>query len=106
MDQCPFKFGTEWTKHNDSAFSNYQKTTLIPLDKFIELSKDFPQIEFKLSFFNENLKSPSAGQYKIKNGEKEILKYWSPEWHNEKGKRFFDVMTKLYFPHFRAIAGN
>ena len=103
-DQNRLKIDSEWTKHDDFSFSNYQKTPYIPLDEFLEMSKDFPEIEFKLSFFNENLKSPSAGQYKIKDGKEEILKYWSCEWNNnEKGKRFFEIMTKLFFPQFMEI---
>ena len=106
MDQYKGDFKSDWTKNDDFSFSNYKKTANIPLDKFLEMSKIFSEIEFKLSFFYESLKHPCAGQYKIKNGKEEIIKYWSNEWHNERGKKFFDAMTKLYFPQFREIIGN
>ena len=97
------EYNSPWFKHTEFSYSNYIRTESSILHSLTAKSVEFPNIQFKLSFFSENIKFPSAGQYKIFNGSEDCIKYWSPEKCTGNGKNFFETMRKLFFPSIKYV---
>jgi hypothetical protein len=97
------EYDLPWVKHTDFSYSNYIKSEKSVLHSLLLKSVEFPNTHFKLSFFREYIKFPSAGQYKIFNGTEECVKYWSPEKCTGNGKKFFETMSKLFFPTISCV---
>ena len=92
------EYNSPWFKHTEFSYSNYIRTESSILHSLTAKSVEFPNIQFKLSFFSENIKFPSAGQYKIFNGAEECVLvsrkvYW-------KWKKFFRDYEKTVFSKY------